>query len=414
MTDYITKSELAEFEKGHNQTLKEFRDLIEKNSDNLSAEDQEKIDRIDKDWEKYEDFAQKYAADLRKREELEKTVESLSDELQEKAETLVALEKKVFRGSHGAPLSGTKDADEAWTEMKHFMLTGDISMKGVDYKYLRTDNNEDGGFLVPPAPLQPILAKITELSAMREICTVMTTAYNEVPFPIRLLNGSAFWVGEGETVGTSNPTYGLEKIFLHEMARNVQITNLELQDSAFNMESEISTVVGLSFAKTEGAFIDGDGVKKPEGFLNNPYIQVVNSGNANSFDGDAIINLDAELKTDYRNPIRILTRKTLAHIRTLKSQDQYLLAALRDGLPPTINGSPYKEMPDMPEIAADAKPMAFGDFRRGIVIVDKPVMTMIRDPFSNKLKGLIDFLFRKRVGGMTIMPEAIKVLKCSM
>lgn len=411
MSTEITKNDLEKFENEQNVALKNLRELIEKNSGKLNAEDQEKLDKIDKAWDKCEDFNKQLQAKLAKDKKLEETVEQLGKDIEEKASLITQLEKKVYRMPNGSPLTSL-DVDAAYSEIKHFMTTGSRHLNGQEYKYLRSDNNEDGGFLVPDAPLQSIVDKKVELSPMREYCTVMSTTYNEVPFPVRLSDGEAFWVGEGETIGSSTPKYGLEKIPLHELGRNVPITMIEMQDSAFNMESEISFVVGRSFAKAEDVFINGNGVKKPEGFLENPYIQVVESGIANSFSGDNIAELDAELKTDYRNPIRFLTRKTLKHIRTLKDgQGQYLLVALRDGLPPTINGYPYKEMPGMPEIGAGTKPMAFGDFSN-YAIIDRIGMTMIRDPYSNKLQGIVDFLFKIRLGGMTIQPEGIKVLQC--
>jgi HK97 family phage major capsid protein len=168
-------------------------------------------------------------------------------------------------------------------------------------------------------------------------------------------------------------------------------------------------------AQHEGnTFINGTAANRPEGFLNNSDIQVVNSTIADSFDADGLMDLAAELKTGYRDPLYIMSRRTINHVRKLKDgSGAYLLVGLRDGLPNTINGYPYREMPDMPEIAADALPVAFGEFRRGYVIVDRMGMTMVRDIYTQKRKRIIELTFHKRVGGQVILPEAIKILKCA-
>jgi len=79
------------------------------------------------------------------------------------------------------------------------------------------------------------------------------------------------------------------------------------------------------------------------------------------------------------------------------------------GVPNTILGYPYVETPDMPDVAANAKAVAFGDFRRGYMIVDRVSLAVLRDPFTQATSGNVRYVARRRVGGQVIMAEAIRL-----
>ena len=66
----------------------------------------------------------------------------------------------------------------------------------------------------------------------------------------------------------------------------------------------------------------------------------------------------------------------------------------------------------MPDIASDSFSIAFGDFRRGYLIVDRVGIRILRDPYSSKPYVL--FYATKRVGGGIQDFEAIKLLRFSV
>jgi HK97 family phage major capsid protein len=63
----------------------------------------------------------------------------------------------------------------------------------------------------------------------------------------------------------------------------------------------------------------------------------------------------------------------------------------------------------MPVVGAGSLSIAFGDFRRGYLIVDRAGVRVIRDPFT--AKPYILFYTKKRVGGGVQDFDAIKLLK---
>ena len=406
----MTPEEIKDHIEGQAKAFKELRETLESKLAD-TAEGKEKIVKIEKDLDKFEDTNQKLVDDQEKK----------AQEILELKAQIELVERKLYR-MPGAGKGTDEDTKAQYKEMKHFIATGNKNNADImEYKFLRTDNDEDGGFLVPDAPLQAIIKKITETSDMRSISRVMTTVNNDVPFPVRNSNITVAFVGQGETDSLTNQKYGLKRLFLHKLQATIPVTMEELQDAGVNIETEITSDVAEEIASFEGGtFINGTGANEPQGILQDTDVERVNSEIADSFTGDNIIDLHAELKTGYRDPMSLLTRRTLAFIRKLKDgQGQYLLipgvsGGLIEGLPNTINGFRYKEMPDMPEIAAEAEVIAFGEFRRAFVIVDKLGMTVIRDPFSRKREGIVEITVFKRVGSGVVLADAIKILKLTV
>jgi HK97 family phage major capsid protein len=176
----------------------------------------------------------------------------------------------------------------------------------------------------------------------------------------------------------------------------------------------MSTEFGEQFAKAEGtAFVSGNAVGKPEGFLSNSSVGTVNSGNGTALTADGLISLYHEPKAEYAsNGVFVFSRSTLSAIRKLKTAgNDYVFQAgnqLSGGMVATILGAPYIQATDMPSVGAGNKPIAFGDFRRGYMIVDRVNLAILRDPFTQATAGNVRYVARKRIGGQVILAEAIK------
>jgi HK97 family phage major capsid protein len=200
-----------------------------------------------------------------------------------------------------------------------------------------------------------------------------------------------------------------------------------LEDAAVNIDQWLATEVEQAFAVQEGAaFVSGDGSNKPKGFLS--YTAVANgswtwgnigyvaSGAAGDFassnPSDALVDLIYAVKAGYRqNGAFVMNRKTQAAIRKFKDDGgDYLWA------PPAVAGGraslmtfPVVEAEDMPDIAANSLSIAFGDFGRGYLVVDRSGVRVLRDPFT--AKPYVLFYTTKRVGGGVQDFDAIKVMK---
>lgn len=145
-------------------------------------------------------------------------------------------------------------------------------------------------------------------------------------------------------------------------------------------------------------------------------LQYIASGQAAALPTSADVFLDMVygLRARYRSNARWLTSKTvLAALRKYKdTTNQYLWQpALTAGQPATFMGFPIVEAEDMPAVAANAFPLAFGDFREGYLIADRVGMRITRDEITTP--GFVKFYVRKRVGGKLRNTQAIKLLKVS-
>lgn len=286
-------------------------------------------------------------------------------------------------------------------------------------KALIVSNDTAGGYLAPPEYVLEIIQDVVQVSPIRSISRQRSTTRHAVQIPRRTSTAAASWVGEtGSRPETTNPAFGMQEIRTHELYAMTKISWQELEDSAFDLEAFLRNEFSVQFAYSEGgAFVTGNAVAKPEGFLTNTDVVVINSGNATNITADSLIALLYELKEEYLTTARfVLNRSTLKTVRQMKdAQGQYLWApGIRtDGRPAEILGQAYTVAPDMPSIGAGNVPVAFGAFERGYIVVDRLVMEMMTDPYTSKSTGMVEFSARKRVGGQVIQAEAIKALKCS-
>lgn len=364
------------------------------------------------------DNLEKAHAELDKQE---KENQKLMTELAEKAnkateleEKMVSLEADLKRGN----FAGEKKAEKT-EELKGFeaMLVKGVKtahMEG-ELKFLRTDNNENGGYLAPSEYSNEIIKKITEVSPVRQVARVIPTTSKELKIAKRSGLVSGGWVGEGAAASASNSTYGEESLRPEKMMVYTDISIEMLRDAAFNMRNEITSDISEDFAKLEGAaFISGDGVGKPEGLLTNANVGTYNSGDASALTADSLFAIQGEIPSGY-NLSWMLNRKTLhQHVRTLKNGSGDYLFQMGLGstdMPNTIAGEPYFLANDMPDVAANANALIIGDFAKCYYIVDNVNIEFLEDAYTQATSGKRRFIAYKRTGGQVVLAEGLKKLK---
>lgn len=292
-----------------------------------------------------------------------------------------------------------------------------------------TGTGSAGGFALPEVLERQIARLSVDISPMRQIATVRTvgsTDYKEL-FDI---NGAAFeWVGEGDTRNQTNtsdlvevaPTFGMA-------SAKPQATEESLDDLFFDVESWLIETASEAIAQGEGAaFVAGNGTKKPTGFLAGPApvttadtsraigtLQYIASGQAAAMPAslDTLYDVVYAVRARYRRNARWVGGKlTYASLRKYKdSTGQYLWQpAAVAGQPDMFMGYPTTEAEDMPVVAANAFPLAFGDFKEGYLITDRVGMRITRDEITTP--GYVKFYVRRRTGGKLRNTQAIKLLK---
>jgi HK97 family phage major capsid protein len=298
-----------------------------------------------------------------------------------------------------------------------FIRKGREALDATEFKSLRVSDDTAGGYLAPAEFSREVDKNITQFSPIRMAARVGSTASGSVVIPRRTGAPTASWVGETETRPATGSAYGQIEIEVHEAACYVDVSNKLLEDAAVDIAGEVAFDLAEEFGRIEGvAFVNGDGVKKPLGFMSDANISYTAGGDASTVKPDGLIDIYYGLAPAYRQRATwLMNGSTLAAVRKLKDgQGQYLWQpALTAGQPETILGRPVVEAVDMPDIAGNAFPIAIGDFSVGYRIYDRVALSLLRDPYSVATSGLTRFHARRRVGGAVVRAEAIRKLKIS-
>lgn len=333
--------------------------------------------------------------------------------LDEMRQQLADLETRMARPRG----DGQPTGDELPIERRAFsnyLRMGREPMEAEEVRALVVGDDTKGGYLAPDEFVAEVIKGIVEISPIRQAVRVGSTSTGGVILPKRTGRPTARWVGEDEERTGTEMTYGQLEIPVHEIACYVDVSQRLLEDSAINVDSEVAADLSEEFAQIEaGAFVNGNGVKKPLGLMNSDLPEFVN-GHATNLSADALIKLMYNLPAQYRNNGSwMLNGTTLGVVRTLKDGDGRFLwqPAYQQGEPSTLLGRPVIEDPEMPDLANGAFPIVFGDFNRAYRIYDRVQMAILRDPYTQAHKGLIRFHARRRVGGGPVLTEALRKLK---
>lgn len=324
-----------------------------------------------------------------------------------------------------------QELNEAQAEYKEallgYMRKGDeTNLENLQKKALAVQSDPDGGFFVTPDTSGRMVTRIFETSPIRQVASVQQITTDALEGVIDDDEAGYEWVGETEApANKETPRIGKWRIPAHEMATRPKATQKLLEDSAVDVESWLMSKVTDRFARAENtAFVNGNGVAKPRGFLTYPdnvgdpddyeygHIGRVTTGADNVVDSDDLINLLYNLKNEYRvSATWAMNRLTFGVIRKLKDENgQYLWQpSLQIGEPATLLGRPTLELNDMPDVEDGTLPIALADFGRTYQIVDRVGIAVLRDPYT--AKPYVEFYTRRRVGGDVINFDSIKLLQ---
>ncbi len=301
-------------------------------------------------------------------------------------------------------------------------------LKRLEEKALSAGSGPDGGYLVPPTIEREVLRRLAEISPIRSIATVRVVSGGQYKRAVTVNGPASGWVAEtAQRPQTDSPTLSELSFPAMELYAMPAATQTLLDDAVLDIDAWLADEVETAFAEQEGvAFVTGNGVARPKGFL--AYDTVANAswtsgklgfvatGAAGAFPAsnptDILFDLIYSLRAGYRQGANfVMNRRVQSTIRKFKDADgNYLwqppLAADRAA---TLIGFPVVEAEAMPDLASGSHSIAFGDFRRGYLVVDRAGLRTLRDPYS--AKPYVLFYTTKRVGGGVQDFNAIKLLR---
>ena len=352
----------------------------------------------------------------------------IEERLQQQEEKMNMFERKSFVPSRPVLAGGNDGPAPHQKAFNAYLRSGDDDgLRGLELegKALGTAVAGDGGYLVDPQTASTIKSTLSATASIRAIANVV--GVEATSFDLLIDHGD---VGHGwatEAAGVNETaTPGIDRITipLHELSALPKASQRLLDDSAFDIEGWLAGRIADKFARAEAAaFVKGDGVDKPTGFLTKPAIDndvwawgnlgyVPTGADGDFSDADAVIDLVYSLGAEYRaNASFVMNSKTAGALRKMKDADGRFLWSdgLAAGEPARLLGYPVLIAEDMPDMALDSMSVAFGDFGAGYTVAERPDLRVLRDPFSAKPHVL--FYATKRVGGDVSDYAAIKLLK---
>ena len=353
---------------------------------------------------------------------MEQEVTDLGKEIArlERQEALDAeLSKPLSKPLTSRPMTTGKDrgfrsSDEYrgsfWNAMRSKYMRPEV----MDALQIGTDT--EGGYLVPDEFERTLVSALEDENIFRSMAKVIQTSSGDRKIPLSTGHGEAKWIDEEGAFTESDESFGQGTLGAHKVGTLIKVSEELLNDSVFDLESYIATEFGRRIgAKEEAAFFTGDGNGKPTGILNATAgaDAGITAASATAITADELIDLFHSLRGPYRkNAVWVLNDSTIKAIRKLKDNNGNYLwqPSISAGVPDTILGRPVKTSTFMPEIAADNKVIAFGDFS-WYWIADREGRTFRRLGELFATNGQVGFLGSQRVDGKMILPEAVKVLQ---
>lgn len=397
------------------------------------------VDQLNAAFEEFKNTHTKELDEVKKYgEALADTTEKL-DKIQNAMDGFQAtLDDMALKGAAGA--LGGAQSDDGLTEQQReyaamfnkFARTGEgesqVKAAAMDIKAaVNIGTESEGGYLAPVEWDRTITDARVEVSNMRTYAAVNPTSIRGFRKMYNLHGVTSGWVGEKSPRPETGTPETKPYDFSHgEIYANPAATQTALDDVAFDVAAWLAEEVALEFAVQEGnAFINGDGVNKPRGLLQytqaiedaltadkrHPLgaIKTVKSGDASKLTADGLIDLAFDLPADRQGGAEYYAARTaIREMRKFKdSNGAYLWAApLEAGRPSTFNGSGVRELTGLPDVAANAIPVLFGNMKKTYAILDRYSLRVLRDPYTNK--PYVHFYTTQRVGGGVMNPEYMR------
>lgn len=405
------------------KTIEQIASLFEQHKATLNTRGLE-IKKLGKARAETDAKLDKFSADFDKLGDIKTSAEAAIKHGLEMKARLEKIETVIRRGG-GASLKASDVSPEAMEfkkAMNSYLRRCDVrGMEDlIEKKALSVGNDPSGGYLVTPDMSGRIVKRIFETSPMRTLASSQPISTDALEGINDTQDISAGWTSElGTRTPTTDPQFGKYRIPAQENYALINVSQKLLEDASIDVEAYTSDKAGTRLARLENtAFVLGDGNGKPRGFTTYAsgtawgQVERVASGAAAALTSDGLINLVYALQEGYRAGAKfVMSRTTQGAVRKLKDlQGRYLWEpGLVAGQPNMLLGYALTEMQDLAAVGAGSLSIGFGDFKEAYQIVDRTSMSVIRDPFTSKKLGLVEFMFRNRVGGDLINFDAIKL-----
>ncbi len=364
---------------------------------------------------------------------LNEKLSRMDDALNKLQDDVSNVKTALRRPAKGASLMLENDNGYKAAFMRYVIKGAENELSALRTKDMNVTGDHLGGYMAPAEMADRIITRQYDTTPMRQLAMIMQVSSEAVEMLRDTNEPEAQWVSE---LGTRNDTdqgaMGRIRIPVHELYAQPKATQKLLDDAILNVEEWLIARVAERFARRENtAFVSGDGIGQPRGFLsyatqaasdNNRawgvlehIVTGVDGGFSSSTGADVLIDLMHKLRAGYLPKASWLMPRSVANlVRKFKenTSNAYIWQpGLQAGTPATLLGHQVVLAEDMPAMATGSYSLAFGNFAEGYTIVDRIGFHILRDPFT--AAPFVRFRCSKRIGGDVVNFEAIKLLKFS-
>ncbi len=282
---------------------------------------------------------------------------------------------------------------------------------------MSTTTGSEGGYTTAPEYQRTLEQVQKSYGAIFGAVTTMMTE-NGMPMLFPTADATA---EEGEIVGQNAPVTLGETSFgqlatldvFKYSSKKIAIPFELLQDTFLDLEGYINGLMAMRLARVQSRHLTtGTGTGQPRGIVTASTLGATGAtGSTTSVTYDKLVDLEHSVDPAYRSAPGVqwmMHDLTLAALRKIKdTQDRPIFVPGYEtgnpgGAPDRLLGRPIVINQAMPQMAANAKSILFGDFRKYIrrVVMDLTVFRMTDSAFT--LNGQVGFVAFNRVGGNLI------------
>jgi HK97 family phage major capsid protein len=358
-----------------------------------------------------------YDAGMRQLDEIDARIARITD-----ANEKIAAEARRLNLAEQAERKGRDNDDVGLRIYAKWLKDGDKGLSAEDWAHVRntmsTTTGSEGGFTVDTQVATSVLDAMKAFGGMRDVATVIrTSGVGMLQFPTS--NGTSEEgeiIAENVTATDADVTFGTISLPVYKFSSKVITVPFELlQDSAVDVEAFIRARLTTRLGRiTNRMFTVGTGSGQPHGIqqaAGTGFTAANGTSQVTAVTYDSLVELQHSVDPAYRDRRNVrwmFNDATLKKLRQIKdgSQRPIFVPGYENGppgsAPDTILGAPVTINQSMPDMAASARAILFGDFSyyyiRDVMAVE---MFRFTDSAFTK-KGQVGFLAWMRSGGNLI------------
>lgn len=324
-----------------------------------------------------------------------------------------------------------------------YLRVGERGLGQDALKDLSDGYDTQGGFLAPPELIARIISRTPAPTRVSGLVTTITTGRDAIVMPKVNYNSDDIystgyrvtWTGEypaSDTAAAANDAnmFGQHRIDIHTAMLTTALTRDMMEDNAFDIVGWVSGKLGeTADLLSDNMAVSGTGVGQPFGMLTEvgsgaDNIQFVTSGNSSALTADGIIKLDYALPEQYITSDslayvmnRTNTAQAIALLKDAQNRYLFRMGGAADGglqgkMPDALLGKNIAYSAFMPNVAANAYPIVFGDLSGYIRALRLGLSIQVLQETGAK-RNKVELVARYRLGGKTVEPFKLKAQKVS-